>query len=149
MRQRGMSAARDLSGDVMANLLVVDDEMDMADCCAEVLRAEGHSVRIARNGAEGLALVAAEHPDLILLDVEMPVLNGPDMAYRMFLHDVGQEQIPIVLSSGVLDLRSLAEQVGTPYFLGKPFSLKQLLTMVARALVQRTPPRPRLREDYR
>jgi CheY-like chemotaxis protein len=131
----------------MANLLVVDDDLDMAECCADVLRTEGHSVRIARNGAEGLALVAAEHPDLILLDVEMPVLNGLDMAYRMFLHDVGQEKIPIVLSSGVLDLRGAAEQVGTPYFLGKPFSVEQLLVMVARALVERTAPRPRIQEE--
>jgi CheY-like chemotaxis protein len=129
----------------MANLLVVDDDLDMAECCADVLRAEGHSVRIARNGTEGLALVATEFPDLILLDVEMPVLNGPAMAYRMFLNDVGQEQIPILLSSGVLDLRSVAEQVGTPYFLGKPFSVEQLLAVVTRALVERTAPRPRER----
>jgi CheY-like chemotaxis protein len=128
----------------MANLLVVDDDLDMAECCAEVLGAEGHSARIARNGAEGLALVAAEKPDLILLDVEMPVLNGPDMAYRMFVHNVGQEKIPILLTSGVLDLKTVAEQVGTPYFLGKPFSVEQLLAMVARALVERTAPRPRI-----
>jgi DNA-binding NtrC family response regulator len=133
----------------MANLLVVDDDLDMAECCADVLRAEGHGVRIACHGAEGLAMVAAEHPDLILLDVEMPVLNGPDMAYGMFLHDVGQEQIPIVLTSGVLDLRTVADQVGTPYFLGKPFSVEQLLTVVARALVEQTAPRPRIREEYR
>ena len=127
----------------MANLLVVDDDLDMAECCADILGAEGHRVRIARNGAEGLALVAAELPDLILLDVEMPVLNGPEMAYRMFLNNVGQERISILLTSGVLDLRSVAEQVGTPYFLGKPFSLDQLLAMVARALAERTAPRPR------
>jgi DNA-binding response OmpR family regulator len=131
----------------MANILVVDDDLDMADCCAEVLRAEGHSARIARNGAEGLALVAAEKPDLILLDVEMPVLNGPDMAYRMFLNNVGQEQIPILLTSGVLDIRSVAENVGTPYYLGKPFSVERLLAVVARALVEQTAPKPRLRED--
>jgi DNA-binding NtrC family response regulator len=131
----------------MANLLVIDDDLDMADCCAEILRAEGHRVRIARNGAEGLALVVAEHPDLILLDVEMPVLNGPDMAYHMFLHDVGLEQIPILLTSGVLDIRGTAEKVGTPYFLGKPFTLEQLLAMVGRALVERTAPRPQIRGD--
>ena len=143
---RDVPAAPDSSCDVMAKLLVVDDDMDMAECCADVLCAEGHRVRIARDGAEGLALVAAELPDLILLDVEMPVLNGPDMAYRMFLNDVGQEQIPLLLSSGVLDLRGVAEQIGTPYYLGKPFSVEQLLSMVARALVERTAPTPRSRE---
>ena len=131
----------------MANILVVDDDPDMADCCAEVLRLEGHSAVIARNGAEGLTLVSADKPDLILLDVEMPVLNGPDMAYRLFIDDAGQELIPILLASGVLDLRSAAEEVGTPSFLGKPFSVKQLLAAVALALAERTAPRPRIRQE--
>jgi DNA-binding NtrC family response regulator len=131
----------------MANLLVVDDDSDMGDICAELFRSEGHSVRIARGGAEGLKLVASELPDLILLDVEMPDLSGPDMAYRMFIHDAGEEEIPIVLSSGVLNLRAVAEQVGTPYFVGKPFSVERLLDLVERALSERAAPHPRLRKS--
>lgn len=127
----------------MASLLVVDDDLDMAETCAEILCAEGHTVRIGRNGREGLALIAEEIPDLILLDVEMPVLDGPDMAYRMFLDDAGQERIPIVLVSGALNLLAVAEKVGTPYFLGKPFRFERFLATVARALTEKTAPKPR------
>jgi DNA-binding response OmpR family regulator len=124
----------------MAKLLVVDDDRDMADTCAEVLRAAGHHVRIGRDGVEGLALLEEQIPDLILLDVEMPELDGPSMAYEMFVHDVGFERIPILLTSGVLDLKTIAAGVGTSYFLGKPFSVKRLLAVVTDALAEHAPP---------
>jgi CheY-like chemotaxis protein len=129
--------------DSMASLLLVDDDFDMVDTCAEVLRSEGHHVRVARNGEEGLAQVEDDLPDLVLCDVDMPVLDGPNMAFRMFSHDVGQEEIPILLVSGAPDLRGIAEKVGTPYFLAKPFSVEQLLARVGRVLEERLPPRPR------
>lgn len=130
----------------MANILVVDDDFDMADTCSEVLRAAGHTVRIGRDGAEGLALVHEEKPELVVLDVEMPVLDGPGMAYKMFVHDLGLEHIPILLTSGVLDLKTVADRVGTPYFLGKPFSVKRFLNAVADALSGCIAPRPRVPE---
>lgn len=131
----------------MANLLLIDDDLDLADVFAEVLRAEGHTVRVARNGKEGLARLAEEKPDLIICDVEMPVLNGPDMAFQIFLRDAGEELIPILLTSGVADLHRVAEKVGTPYFLGKPFSVEQLLDAMRRALFERKPPQRRLSAD--
>lgn len=105
---------------------------------------DGHDVRFARNGQEGLARVTETLPDLLLCDVEMPVLNGPDMAYRMFVRDAGQEKIPIILSSGARDLHDIAARVGTPYFLAKPFSVESLRALMARALTEQTPPRPRV-----
>lgn len=128
----------------MADLLIVDDDMDVGDLLADLLRDEGHEVRIARNGREGLAMVKARRPDLVLLDVEMPGLNGPEMAYAMFLHDMGLEQIPILLLSGVLGLSEVARLVGTPYFLAKPYDMKHLRAFIAEALVERIPPHPQL-----
>jgi len=81
----------------MANLLLVDGDLDMVDAFAEVLRAEGHSVRAARDGREGLARLAEEKPDLIICDVEMPIMSGPDMALEIFLGDAGQESRHAVL----------------------------------------------------
>jgi FixJ family two-component response regulator len=81
--------------------------------------------------------------DLILLDVEMPGMNGPGMAHRLFLEDVGKEKIPIVLLSGKLDLSREAAALGTPYFLSKPYTLDALLGLMARALAERAAPRPR------
>jgi FixJ family two-component response regulator len=74
----------------------------------------------------------------------MPVVTGPELAYRMFLHDLGLEQIPIVLLSGVLDLARVASLVGTPYYLAKPYSPRSVLTLLDRALGERAPPHPLL-----
>jgi DNA-binding response OmpR family regulator len=126
----------------MARLLVVDDDPDIGDMLAELLREDGHSVRVARDGAEGLALLSEILPDAVLLDVEMPLLTGPQMAMRMFLHNCGQEAIPIVLQSGVKNLHLVAALVNTPYFLSKPFAVEEMLELVRRALSERVAPRP-------
>src|SRR6476661_5193771 len=131
----------------MADLLLVDDDPDLAESLAELLRAEGHQVRTARNGKEGLNLVATRYPDLVLLDVEMPLVTGPEMSYRMFIHDVAQENIPILLLSGVTNLVKVAELVGTPYFLPKPCDFEAISRLLARALVERRAPVPRLQAD--
>jgi DNA-binding NtrC family response regulator len=127
---------------VMADLLVADDDVDAGDLLAEVLREEGHEVRVARNGHEALALLKSNRPTLVLLDVEMPLKTGPEMAYAMFVQDCGMEKIPVVLISGVLELAKIAASVGTPYFLGKPYRLDSVLAMVGKALVERIAPRP-------
>jgi DNA-binding NtrC family response regulator len=126
----------------MADLLIVDDDMDVADLLGEALEHRGHHIRIARDGEEGLRELAIRIPDAVLLDVEMPVLDGPGMAYEMFIRDLGLESIPIVLLSGVVDLESVAARVGTPYFLGKPYSLNALFSLCERALAERTAPHP-------
>jgi len=128
----------------MADLLIVDDDEDVADVLCELLGCEGHHIRVAHDGAEGIALLTEGQPDAILLDVDMPRLTGPEMAYRLFLRDAGYEKIPIVLLSGKIDLPRVAAIVGTPYFLGKPYDWARLLTMLDRVLVERTPPHPEL-----
>src|SRR5262245_3546540 len=107
----------------MADLLLVDDDLDLASVFEEFLQGEGHTVRTARNGAEGLVMLNERMPDLVILDIEMPVLDGPAMAYQMFLRDLGLDEIPILLISGIADLDRAAARVGTPYFLAKPFRL--------------------------
>jgi CheY-like chemotaxis protein len=126
----------------MANVLVVDDSADIRELLALVLEASGHEARTASNGREALELVSERTPDLALLDVTMPVLNGPDTAYELFLRDCGLEDIPIVLVSGVVGLEEMAGLVGTPYFVSKPFSVEALMRVVQRALLERVPPRP-------
>src|ERR1041385_7239825 len=104
----------------MANVLIVDDNIDVADVLSVLLESAGHNVRVAHGGEEGLALLSAESlPDCLLLDVEMPVLSGPAMAHQMLLHDAGEEKIPILLISGRNDLPAIAARMGTPYFLKK------------------------------
>jgi DNA-binding NtrC family response regulator len=131
---------------VVADLLVIDDDVDTGDVLAELLRDEGYEVRVGRNGRDGLAQVKTRRPDVVLLDVEMPVLTGPEMAYAMFLHDMGMEEIPIVLLSGVLGLPEVARVVGTTYFLEKPYDLRRLLMLLKTALAERRPPHPQIEQ---
>lgn len=128
----------------MEDLVIVDDDVDVADMLMEIFRADGHEVRVARNGREGLALLNERQPDLVLLDVEMPVLTGPETAVAMLVHNMGLEQVPIILCSGVLDLPKTAALVGTPYFIAKPFKLDAIRALVGRALAERRPPHPQL-----
>jgi len=75
----------------MAHLLLVDDDGEIAEALADLLRDEGQAVRTACNGEEGLqALHAAHLPDVAVLDVDMPVMGGPAMAHQMLLHDAGE-----------------------------------------------------------
>ena len=62
----------------MADLLIVDDDLDSAEALADILRAEGHEVRVGYDGNEGLRLAGERYPDAALLDVEMPHLGGPE-----------------------------------------------------------------------
>lgn len=126
----------------MADLLIVDDDPDTAELLGEALAYHGHRIRFARDGMEGLRELAIRTPDAVLLDVEMPVLDGPGMAWQMFLRDCGLETIPIILLSGVVDLEHIAARVGTPYFLGKPYALGAVRALCDRALTERTPPAP-------
>lgn len=127
----------------MADLLVVEDDPDAGEALVAILRSHGHVVRIAYDGEHGLRLLSERLPDLALLDVEMPVLDGPGMVVRMFIRDAGLERVPIVLLSGVPDLRAVAARVGTPYYLAKPFPFAALDAMLGRALSERAPPSPK------
>jgi len=126
----------------MADLLVVDDDPDTAEALGEILRMNGHDVRIAFNGEQGLKLVDERAPEVALLDIEMPILDGPGMAAAMFARDAGLEKVPIVLLSGVQDLPVVAARIGTPYFLCKPYTFETLRKTLARVLVERMPPQP-------
>jgi CheY-like chemotaxis protein len=127
----------------MANILVVDDDPGTVEISTELLERAGHRVTKGHNGEEGLkSLAAGPLPDCVLLDVDMPVLSGPEMARRMLLNDAGQEKIPIVLVSGRSDLSEVARRIGTPYFLRKATREYgyALLKLLERALSERRPP---------
>jgi len=75
----------------------------------------------------------------------MPVLTGPDAAYILVLRNCGDEKIPVVLLSGVIDLPAVAAFVGTPYYLAKPYSLDEVLQLLEHVLDERIAPQPRRR----
>lgn len=126
----------------MADLLIVDDDADVADALSEVMEAEGHVVSVAYNGREGFAKLRSQFSDVVLLDVDMPILDGPSTVSALIAHDLGLENVPIVLMSGTPNLRKIAAEIGTPYLLEKPFTCERLVDVVRVALRQHAPPRP-------
>ena len=100
-----------------------------------ILQAAGYEVLTARNGAEGLALARAEQPDLILLDVMMPKLDGFKVA-RFLKSDRNYSQIPVIIltaKAGASDAE-LARQAGADCFLVKPVDADVLIEHVRRLL---------------
>ena len=111
----------------MAHLLLVDDDNEIVETLGDLLRGEGHEVRTASTGEEGL-------PDALVLDVDMPVLGGPGMAHKMLLHNAGEEAIPIILMSAKDDLPEIARKMGTSYSLAKPATIDAFLKVLDRAI---------------
>jgi excisionase family DNA binding protein len=108
-------------------VLVVDDDDRLREFVRVNLEMDGYAVREARNAAEGLAALEEESPDLILLDVMMPGMDGWEMLRRVQeRHGVGT--IPVIMFSGKADVPAEeAAERGAQAFLGKPFDPQQLI----------------------
>ena len=124
----------------MADLLIIDDDLDSADALSMAMTSRRHEVRVGYNGEEGMRLADERLPDVVLLDVEMPIMNGPDMALAILIHDLGMENVPVILLSGIPDLGEVAKEVGTPYFLNKPYRLAAITALINRVLDERVAP---------
>jgi PAS domain S-box-containing protein len=102
-------------------LLVVDDNKDAADSLAMLLRMRGHQVRIAYDGAGALALAAAEIPDVVFLDIGMPVMDGFEVARRMRAISGLEKVILAALTGwGQLEDRRRTAAAGFDHHLVKP-----------------------------
>jgi len=109
-------------------VLVVDDDPDILEAVCDILEGEGYRVARARNGREALVRVDEERPLLILLDLMMPVMDGP--AFAQALHRREDHEIPIVVISADGDPQKAAA-LGARGFLAKPFDIDALLAEVA------------------
>ena len=107
-------------------VLIVDDDEGIRDYVRVQLELEGYSVREAGSAEEGLAALEEQSPDLILLDVMMPQVDGWEMLRRVQeRHGVGS--IPVIMFSGQVDDSGDAQSRGAQGFLGKPFNPQQLI----------------------
>jgi CheY-like chemotaxis protein len=120
-------------GQMAKRILVVDDQAYLRDVQVMLLQEAGYAATASASGAEALARLGQERPDLILLDMSMPGMDG-----RQFLHRLRAEQqwatLPVILSTGHLaeTLGSLRHQ--TVDVLAKPFSDRALLETVRRLI---------------
>jgi CheY-like chemotaxis protein len=119
----------------MALILVVDDDPHIAATIAKLLQSHGYQVDRADNGALALLRAAYDTPDLIILDMAMPVLRGQE-TIEALRSDPRTANIPIIVLSGMSDdtTQGHALRAGADVFLPKPPAPRELLTVVARLL---------------
>ena len=126
LERGGAAAPRRSEG--RRRILIVDDDERLREFVRVNLEMEGYSVREAASAEEGLSALDDEPPDLILLDVMMPQVDGWEMLRRVHeRHGVGA--IPVIMFSGKVDEEALkkAAAQGAQGFVGKPFSPQQLI----------------------
>ena len=116
-------------------MLVVDDDPDILEALSEILEAEGFEIRRARNGKEALEKLEPDPPQLILLDLMMPVMDGWEFAQRLKQRPK-VAGIPIIVLSADRNVSNKAAEIGAVGHLAKPFELNDLLDMVRRSLSQ-------------
>jgi excisionase family DNA binding protein len=123
---RSGTARRPREGPVV---LLVDDDERVRELVRVTLENEGYRVRAAGSAEDGLAALEEERPDLVLLDVLMPQVDGWEMLRRM-QEEYGGGTPPVVMFSGTADdhaARAEATTRGVHGFVGKPFDLQQLV----------------------
>jgi two-component system, OmpR family, alkaline phosphatase synthesis response regulator PhoP len=117
-------------------ILLVDDDPDFVEAVRVIVESGGYAVRVAYDGQEGLEAVAEEKPDLIVLDVMMPVMNGHETCSRLKA-DAETAKIPIILLTAVADRvttstyshRDMLESEAEDY-LPKPVEPAELLELI-------------------
>jgi len=126
-----------LRGKEMAKILVVEDDLTTVQLIEFLLKKNNFEVLIAYNGVEALRITREEKPDLILMDVMMPKMDGIE-AIEKLKEDENTQDIPIIILSALgqeMDvMRGL--QVGASGYIVKPFSPKELLDEIKAKLVK-------------
>ena len=129
-----MSSGNGASG----RILVVEDDEAIADVVRRALRQEGHEVRSAADGVEALSLSEEFVPDLVILDLGLPRLDGVEVSKRLR----AESDVPILILTARAEVEDRVEGLdsGADDYLVKPFELSELLART-RALMRRRPPR--------
>lgn len=120
----------------MATILVVDDELGIRALLSEILTDEGHTVELAEDAAQARGIRESLRPDLVLLDIWMPDVDGVTLLKEWAA--AGQLSMPVIMMSGhgTIDTAVEATKFGASAFLEKPITLQKLLRAVEQALVK-------------
>ena len=123
----------------MANILVVDDELGIRALLSEILTDEGHAIELAENAAQARAARERSRPDLVLLDIWMPDVDGITLLKEWSA--TAQLTMPVIMMSGhgTIDTAVEATKYGAMAFLEKPITLQKLLRAVEQGLAKPAP----------
>lgn len=117
-------------------ILIVEDEAPILTALADNLSFEGFSVLRATNGVEGLSLALAEHPDLILLDILMPQMDGFTMLEKMRTDEWGKK-VPVIILTNVSENEKIAEALVDDvfeYFIKSDIKMEEVIARVKEKL---------------
>jgi len=124
----------------MARILVIEDEEDVVRVVTKMMTSRGHQVRTARDGIEGLAEIAADPPDVIIVDLNLPKMDGFEVCRRV-KSDPATRQVPIVMMTAAylsLDDADRGTSLGADEYVVKPFLRDVLVHNVERLLRPRS-----------
>ena len=119
-------------------LLVVDDDAATRSLLTELFNANGYAVVLAENGEEGLKQLLDYAPDLVVLDLQMPVMDGWRFREQQLLSNVRVATVPVVLLTGTNNAAKSAKALHAAGFIEKPFEPDLLLGTVLKALKTKT-----------
>jgi len=116
-------------------ILIIDDEVEIVETIQYRLEAEGFEVICAYDGFTGLTMARTSAPDLIILDVLMPKMDGFNTC-RMIKFDMKHEHIPIIILTGRCEEKDMKtiEEIKADVFMKKPFEGQELLAQIKRLL---------------
>jgi DNA-binding response OmpR family regulator len=120
----------------MNRILIVEDESSIQKLLKIKLSANGYEVILSDNGVQGLEMVEQMIPDMVILDIKMPVMSGWDFLKEL-RHNPKLKDIPVLLITGLTSDQQIAEQTNLPC-LFKPFKLEEMLYLVESALNKHT-----------
>lgn len=120
-----------LEGEIMKKILIVDDEQDIVESLKFVLEASNYTCYSAYNGEDGLKLAKEIVPDLIILDVMMPKINGYKIS-RLLKYDAKYKDIPILMvtARSQEEDKLIGEETGADEYITKPFELDTVVKKV-------------------
>lgn len=115
-------------------ILVVDDEPDILKVVVFRLKKKGYEIRSATNGQEALDALKEQKPDLVILDLRLPIIDGIEVGKRIKADDT-LSHIPVILLSASSDtIQKSAQECRADDYLTKPFDVEELLIRIARLL---------------
>ncbi len=118
-------------------ILVVDDEPQIVEAVKTGLKSKGYDVICAYDGDQGLNKAHKENPDLIILDLMLPKMNGYKIC-RLLKYDKSYSHIPIIIFTARSDEigEALAKEVGADMWLAKPFNLNKMIDIIEKLFIR-------------